>query len=233
MQAIHPCRMELRPARAMHHTFGKFAAVLFAGSLAFALSGCDKPQPWHETDIAGAMPPLTVTMTRATDGKTVTGEDYRGKVVLLYFGYTFCPDICPTTLSNIAEILRRLGPKADDVRVLFVTVDPHRDTLEVLKPYTAAFAPQIDGLRGDPDQLAALAKRYRVSYSVRPKTADHDYEVSHGSAVYVFDRTGKIRLLLSSLATGKPEVDGAVADLKRLIDGEGAQGLLGRLLNLV
>ena len=212
---------------------GTIIAVFCAGTLVFGLSGCDEPQPWHETDITDAMPPLTLTMVRAKDGKTVTAEDYRGKVVLLYFGYTFCPDICPTTLSNIAEILHRLEPKADDVRVLFVTVDPNRDTVAVLKQYTAAFAPQIDGLRGEPDQLAALAKRYRVSYSVRPKSAEHDYEVSHGSAVYVFDRTGKIRLLLSSLATGQPELDGTTADLQRLIGGDASQGLLGRLLNLI
>lgn len=217
----------------MRRFFGPVAVLLCAGVLMFAVSGCDKPRPWHETDITDAMPPLTLAMTRATDGKAVTGEDYRGKVVLLYFGYTFCPDICPTTLSNIAEILRRLGPKATDVRVLFVTVDPNRDTLELLKQYTSAFALQIEGLRGDPAQLAVLAKRYRVSYSVRAKTAEHDYEVSHGSAVYVFDRTGKIRLLVSSLATGKPEVDGTTADLQRLLDGDGSRGLLGRLLSLI
>lgn len=203
-----------------------------AGTLLFGVLGCDKPQPWHETDITGAMPRLAFTMARARDGKTVTGDDYHGDVVLLYFGYTYCPDVCPTTLSNIAAILDRLGPKAKDVRVLFVTVDPNRDTLSLLQQYTAAFAPQIDGLRGDQAQLAALAKRYRVSYSVQPKTAEHDYEVSHGSAVYVFDRSGKIRLLLSSLATGKPDIEATTADLTRLVDGDAAQGLLARLLSL-
>jgi protein SCO1 len=223
----------VRLSQTISHCGGRVAAALCAGSLVLALSACDKPEPWHETDITGALPPLAFTMSRADDGKTVTADDYQGDIVLLYFGYTFCPDICPTTLLNIAQILDRLGPEADDVRVLFVTVDPNRDTLPLLKQYADAFAPQVDGLRGDSAELAAFAKRYRVSYSVRPETAGHDYEVSHGSAVYVFDRDGEVRLLLSSLAAGEPEIEGTTADLKRLIEGEPSQVLLGRLLDLV
>lgn len=196
------------------------------------VAACDDSRPWHQTDITGAMPPLGFTMTRADDGKTITADAYKGKVVMLYFGYTYCPDVCPTTLSNIARILDRLGPDAADMRVLFVTVDPNRDTLALLKEYTDAFAPQIDGLRGDPGALAALAKRYRVSYSVQPATADHEYEVSHGSAVYVFDRGGRIRLLVSSLSTAAPDIAGIAADLKRLIDGADSQGLWDRLVGL-
>jgi protein SCO1/2 len=208
----------------------RLARVACAGALALTLAGCDEPQPWHETDVTGALPQLAFEMTRADDGRTITAEEYRGKVVLLYFGYTFCPDVCPTTLTNIAQILDHLGPQADAVRVLFVTVDPDRDTLPVLKEYADAFAPEVDGLRGDPGQLAALAKRYRVAYSVRPKTSEHDYEVSHGSAVYAFDRTGEARLLLSSLATGKPEIADTAADLGRLIEGPQSQSLVQRLL---
>jgi protein SCO1/2 len=191
--------------------------LLCVAMLTLTAAACDEPQPWHETDITGVMQPLSFAMVRVDDGKAVTADAYRGKVVLLFFGYTYCPDVCPTTLFNIAQILDRLGSEASDVRALFVTVDPNRDTPQVLKRYVDAFAPQIDGLRGDPGALAALAKRYRVSYSVRPKTAEDGYEVSHGSAVYIFDRTGKIRLLASSLATGKPDVEGMAADLKRLI----------------
>src|SRR5690606_26136030 len=119
-------------------------------------------------DVTGISPDLKFTMTRTEDGKQATAADYRGKVVLLYFGYTFCPDICPTTLANVAEILKGLGDEADKVRVLFVTVDPGRDTPKVLDQYTAAFAPQVDGLVGSPDELAALARRYRIAYSVKP-----------------------------------------------------------------
>jgi protein SCO1/2 len=164
------------------------------------------------------MEPLAFTMTRASDGKEVTADDFKGKVVLLYFGYTFCPDVCPTTLANIDKMLTRMGDKADQVRVLFVTVDPNRDTLDVLKSYTELFAPQVVGLRGTPDQLAALARRYRVSYSVTPATKDEPYDVSHSSAVYVFDKTGAIRLLMSSLSSPKPDIDGGTADLERLAE---------------
>jgi protein SCO1/2 len=203
--------------QAGRNIIGQIKPLLFLAALLLPLSGCTKDEAWHETDISGAMPDLTFTMTRADDGKEVTAADYRGKVVMLYFGYTFCPDVCPATLADIAQILKGLGPKAADVSVLFVTVDPNRDTLPVLKDYADAFAPEVDALRGTPSELQALAKRYRVSYSVKPKTADHDYEVSHGSAVYIFDKTGKIRLLATSLSSDKPDNDGTAADLKRLI----------------
>ena len=119
----------------------------------------------HDRDAAGAAVHDAARLRR----KTTTAADYKGKVVLLYFGYTYCPDVCPTTLFNIAQMLKTMGKRADDVRVLFVTVDPNRDTLPVLKQYTEAFAPQVVGSRGTPDQLAALAKRYRVAYSVELK----------------------------------------------------------------
>lgn len=156
-------------------------------------------------------------MTRASDGKAINEADYRGKVTLLYFGYTFCPDICPLTLSNVARLMKNLGASADGVRVLFVTVDPNRDTLAVLKQYTAAFDPHIDGLRGDPDQLAALARRYRVAYSVEPHAANGGYEVTHSSGIYTFDRTGKARLLISSLSTAKPDIEGTTSDVRVLL----------------
>ena len=197
------------------------------------LCGCGKGAQWHATDVSGAFPPLAIAMQRASDGKEVTQADYRGQTVLLYFGYTFCPDICPTTLANIADILTRLGPDAQHVRVLFVTVDPNRDTPSVLAAYVRNFAPQIDGLRGTPDQLAALARRYRVYYSVTPGTKDHPYEVSHSSAIYIFDGSGAARLLVSSLGTAQPDIAGTAADLRRLVDEANPPGLLARLLRLV
>ena len=172
-------------------------------------------------------------MTRASDGKEVSGADYKGKVTLLYFGYTFCPDICPTTLLNLTMVLKKLGRLADDVRVLFVTVDPNRDTLQTLKQYTSAFAPQIDALRGTADQLAELAKRYRVAYSVKPETRDHPYEVTHSSAVYVFDRSGQVRLLFSGLATANPDLDGIDDDLLTLLKQSSHLSLWQRILNML
>lgn len=221
----------------IHHLRAPFAAriamLLCAGLLIAALPGCDEGAPWNETDIAGTLPPLDFTMTRAEDGRTVTASDYRGRVVLLYFGYTYCPDVCPTTLSTIAAALDRLGDKASETRVLFVTVDPARDDPAVLKRYADAFGTRVDALRGTPARLSAFAKRYRVAYSVRPETAERAYEVSHGSAVYVFDRSGEIRLLASSLATGEADVDGLAADLSRLIEERTQSGWVDRLLAMI
>ena len=156
--------------------------------LALMLAACGR-QSFHMTDISGAMPGLDFHMTRASDGAAVTGESYRGKVMLLYFGYTNCPDVCPATLANIAGMLGKLHSK--DIQVLFVTVDPNRDTLPALKQYVTAFSAQIDGLRGDDNALADMARRYRVAYSVDPKPP---YTVMHSNAVFVFDRDGRVRL---------------------------------------
>lgn len=186
-------------------------------SCGLALGGCRSRAAWHATDVSGAVPALQLSMTRTQDGKTVSAADYRGKVVLLYFGYTYCPDVCPLTLSNVGRVLKKLGPSADRVRVLFVTVDPNRDTPTVLNQYAAAFGPEVDALRGDPNQLASLARRYRVAYSVDPHGANGAYEVTHSSGIYVFDRDGKARLLISSLSTGTPDIDGTASDLQALL----------------
>ena len=181
--------------------------------LCLALAACGKRDAgWHGHDITGHMPDLAFTMQRANDGKTVSAADYRGKVTLLYFGYTNCPDVCPTTLANLSEALRRLGPKAKQVRVLFVTVDPDRDTLPVLKAYVKAFSSELDGLRGTKDAIAALARRYRVAYSVTKPTADHPYEVMHSAAVFFFDRKSHARLV--TLTTD--DTAAIAADIARL-----------------
>ena len=160
------------------------------------LAACAPPHG-PVTDIRGAMPDLSFAMTRANDGKTVDARDYRGHAIVLYFGYTNCPDACPTTLSDLATVLKRLGPKAQDVRVLFVTVDPNRDTLPTLKTYVTAFAPQIDGLRGSDNAIARLARRYRVTYTVSPGPP---YEVMHSDSVFFFDREGRARTVATSVA---------------------------------
>jgi protein SCO1 len=205
---------------------------LAAGLGAASLGGCNGGQ-WNSIDISGSSPQLAFTMTRASDGKQVTQADYRGQVVMLYFGYTSCPDICPTTLSNVADIFRRLGPDARDIRFLFVTVDPNRDTLPVLAEYVKSFGPQFVGLRGTPDEIAALTRRYRVVASVLAATKDHPYEVTHSSAIYVFDGSGAARLLVSSLAVSPPPIAATTADLKRLVAQTRPQGFLTRLMGVV
>ncbi len=182
-------------------------------ALAFPLACCAPPRG-AVTDIAGVMPALEFAMTRANDGKPVRAADYRGRIVILYFGYTHCPDECPTTLANLASVLQRLGAKANDVRVLFVSVDPDRDTPPVLKSYVQVFAPEIDGLRGTPDEVAMLARRYRVTYQVTPAAANRAYEVMHSDSIFFFDASGHARFV----ATSVNHTDVIAADIEKLMN---------------
>ncbi len=125
-------------------------------------------------------------------GKTVTDGSYRGKYMLVYFGYTFCPDVCPTTLNDVAQALDKLGPKQDRIQPLFITVDPARDTPAVVQQYAAAFSPHLVGLTGTPDQIAAVAHEYRVYYA-QHKTGPNpgDYTMDHSSILYLMDPSGQ------------------------------------------
>jgi len=179
------------------------------------VSGCDRsPSIRGLHDISGLMPTLAFTLHDGS-GQPRHVDDFHGDIVLLYFGYTHCPDICPTTLANLVNATRKLGKAADRTRILFVSVDPARDTADVLQRYGQAFGPRVTALSGTQAQLRALTKRYRVSYGYGKPGADGQYEVSHSSAVFIFDRDGEARLL----ATGADSADKISADLKRLIDG--------------
>ena len=188
---------------------------------------------WHNFDVSGSSPSLAFELVSASTGKPVTQADFKGDVVLLYFGYTYCPDICPLTLSNLENVLARLGKQASQVRVLFVTVDPDRDTLPILKQYTASFGPEIVGLRGSQDALARLARRYRIAYSVTKPTDGHPYEVTHSSAIYAFDGSGAARLLIPSMASKDPDIDGTADDLRRLIQGTERRGLFSHMIEML
>ena len=176
-------------------------------ALFLVLAGCSKPAPWHMTDISGGMPRLDFHLSE--NGKAVTGETFRGKVVALYFGYTHCPDVCPTTVANLAQMAEKVN--SPDVRILFLTVDPERDTDAVMADYAKAFSPQVVGLRGSANQLADLARRYRVAYTV---TKGPPYEVMHSNAVFFFGRDGRAHLV----STDIKDIDALTADLKRLSD---------------
>ncbi len=156
-------------------------------------------------------------MADTATGRPVTARDFRGKTVLLYFGYTNCPDVCPATLYNVDKILRRLGPLAAQVAVLFVTVDPDRDSAAALAQYVALFGPNITGLRGTADQLYSLARRYRVVFSVTKPTATTPYAVTHSAAIYVFNATGQAEFLIAGLDTDSPDIPGITADLRDVI----------------
>jgi protein SCO1/2 len=178
---------------------------MIAATLLLLLAGCSRPAPdkhWHMTDISGAMPRLAFDL----DG--VKATQFRGKVVALYFGYTHCPDVCPATLANLADMLGKV--KSLDVRVLFVTVDPDRDSDAVLADYARAFSPQVVGLRGTANQLATLARAYRVAYSVKKGPP---YEVMHSNAVFFFDRDGRARLV----TTDTTDATAMAEDVKRLL----------------
>jgi len=188
--------------------------ALVSMALGLVLAACSQPKHWALQDINGLMPPLTFDLNNDS-GQSVTASDYRGKIVLLYFGYTHCPDICPATLGTVALALHQLGTDADQVRVLFVSVDPKRDTTAVLKQYVNAFGPQFVGLSGTDDQLESLAKRYRVAYSRDKPDTQGNYTVTHSSAIFIFDGDGKSRLLALSAS----KASDIAHDLKRLISG--------------
>jgi protein SCO1/2 len=190
---------------------------LLAGiAAALPLAAARADDQWHDVDVTGTSPALELTMQATPDGRTVTQADYRGIVTMLYFGYTFCPDVCPLTLQNVTSALAKVPDAAKNVRFLFVTVDPGRDTLKVLGSYVSLFGPEFVGLRGDADQLERLARRFRIAWSVSPSDDPAKYQVTHSSAIYVFDRQGDARLLVPSMASQTPDIDGLAADLTRL-----------------
>jgi len=178
------------------------------------LAGCHHDLSPQDVNIAGLVPALGFTMTDVQSGKTVTAGDFHDKVTMLYFGYTNCPDVCPATLYNLDRIFKQMGKAAANVQVLFVTVDPDRDTAAALAQYTALFGPNVIGLRGNADQLYALARRYRVVFSV---TKTPNYEVTHSAAVYVFDAAGKPRFIIAGLDTASPDIKGIAGDVTAVV----------------
>jgi protein SCO1 len=197
----------------MSRWYRLFGGCLVASTL-FLLAACQSHPHWQLDDVRGHLPNLQFNLTNDL-GQPVTEASYRGKVVLLYFGYTHCPDVCPLTMVHLHTVLQKMGKQADDVRVLFVTVDPARDSASVLHQYVTAFDPHIVGLTGTQDALAELAKRYRAFYHREPsKTPTADYLVTHSSAIYIFDRHGRARLLVTP-----GTANGAILhDLKILVE---------------
>lgn len=179
-----------------------------------ALTGCHHKQHWHLSNVTHIVVPLQFSM-QSTNGGTTTAKDFRGKVVMMYFGYTHCPDVCPTTLAKLSSVIKQLGPQGKDIRLLLVTVDPKRDDIKTLKTYVDAFDPKhFIGLRGDAAATEAIAKRYRVGFSYDKKDANGNYAVNHSAAVFIFDRHGNARLLGTEATPTKD----FVADLKQLLN---------------
>ena len=182
-----------------------FAAVVTAATLSCGVAAADElPKP----SMTGHFSLETV------DGKTMTDADFRGKWMLVYFGYTYCPDVCPTVLNEIVLALNELGPLASKVQPIFITIDPVRDKPPVLKKYLESFDPRILGLRGDGDETEAAAKSFHVYYRART-LGNGEYSYDHSGYVYLIDDKGKFVELLTADLPGHK----LAAELRKEIKG--------------
>jgi len=169
------------------------------GLVLLLLCGCgagDKTATFRTTDITGADFGKDFHLTDH-NGQPRQLADFRGKAVVVFFGFTHCPDVCPTTLAEMAAALKKLGPAADRVQVLMVTVDPERDTPEILKQYVTALDPRFLGLTGDADAIGRTAKEFKVFYQKNPGASPQTYSVDHSAGTFLFDPAGRLRLYVS------------------------------------
>ena len=173
-------------------TIWRFSSFLIAAALAACSPEGTK---FKSTDISGAAFGRELALT-GHDGKPRTLADFRGKAVVIFFGYTHCPDICPTTLADMAGVMKQLGSDAARVQVLFVTVDPERDTPEVLAKYVPAFDPGFLGLSGDVAATQRAAQEFKIFYEKRPGSVPTSYTVDHSGQSYVIDPQGRMRLFV-------------------------------------
>lgn len=197
---------------------GRRSATVWLGALLFSawLGACDAPSGsgsspgFRGIDVTGAPYGRGFALTDF-NGQPKTLADYRGQVVMLYFGFVQCPDVCPTALTRASAVMQRLGPDASEVQVLFVTVDPERDTPALLREYMAAFDPSFMALTGDAAQIQAAADEFRVFYKKIPTGSS--YTMDHTALTYLFDRQGRLRLALRH----EQSEDDYAADLKQLL----------------
>lgn len=194
-------------------------SLIAACALAVSLAGCDKaggsakPAPsFQSTDLTGLDYAKGFSLVDHT-GKPRTLADFKGKVAVVFFGYTQCPDVCPTTMAEMAAVMQKLGPQADQVQVLFITLDPERDTQQLLAQYVPAFDKRFIGLRGTPEQTKQTAKDFKVFYAKVPGDDPKTYTIDHMAGSYVFDRDGKLRLYIKR----DQSVDSIVHDIRQLL----------------
>jgi len=167
-------------------------------AIAVVLGGCSRPAErpsFKNVDITGAEYARTLSLPDA-DGKPRSLADFAGKVVVVFFGYTQCPDVCPTTLAEVATVKRSLGKDGDRIQAVFVTVDPERDTPQLLRPYVANFDPSFVALRGTHEQTLATAKEFKVFFAKVPSRDGKGYTIDHTAGSYVFDTQGRVRLFV-------------------------------------
>ena len=185
-----------------------------AAFIVLALSAACSPETakFKSSDVTGASFGRDFALTDAS-GKPRTLNDFRGKAVVVFFGYTQCPDVCPTTLATLAEAMKQLGPDADRVQVLFVTVDPARDTPALLSAYVPAFDSRFIGLYGDDDATQRVAREFKIIYQKQPGSTPDTYTMDHSAGTYIFDPQGRLRLFVSHGKT--PEI--FVHDLRAIL----------------
>jgi protein SCO1/2 len=190
--------------------FSALVALLAVGALLVALRL--RPHSYHGWLLDSPKPAADFTLTSGA-GERVSLSDFRGKLVLLYFGYTYCPDVCPTSMAAIAEAMRQLGARAEDVAVLMVTVDPERDTPQRVGEYVAHFNPGFVGLSGTPEEIAAAATPLGIYYEKRD-AGSSNYTVDHTATITVIDREGRVRLVFPFETTAE-EIASDLAALLR------------------
>ena len=174
----------------------RLRSLLLICTVLFTLSACsDKAVPFTNTDVTGLAYGKDFSL-HDHHGQLRTLADFKGKAVVVFFGFTQCPDVCPTTMLEMANVMKALGPDADKVQVLFITVDPERDTTTLLSQYVPAFDPRFLGLRGDMVETEKTAKEFKVFYQKVPGKTPGSYTVDHTAGSYVFDTQGRIRLFI-------------------------------------
>ena len=182
--------------------------------LVLGLMGCSEPTPagFSNTDVTGSAIGQSLVGLKDNRGQERSIAEFRGKAVIVFFGYTSCPDVCPTTLARFAEVMKQLGPDAERIQVILVSVDPEVDTPERLGPYVTAFHPSFIGLAGDMPATEAVAREFKVFFA-KAKGGHHAGMIDHTTGAYVFDPAGRIRLYVKDDAP----VENIAGDLRRLL----------------
>ena len=186
--------------------------------MGLVLSACDRAgmpaakAPFNGVDITGAEYARNLALPDQ-NGQPRTLADFKGKVMVVFFGYTQCPDVCPTTMVELAQVKKALGKDGDRVQGIFVSIDPERDTPEILKAYMASFDPTFVALRGTPEQAQAAAKEFKVFFAKVPGKTEGNYTMDHTAGSYLFDATGKVRLFERYGGGAEP----LAADIKALL----------------
>ncbi len=192
----------------------RFIRILMLSLMGLAVIACSPKPSFKNVDITGSKAFGNDFNLLDPDGKARTLSDFKGKAVVIFFGYTQCPDVCPTTLTEMQQVMTLLGPQADKVQVLFITVDPDRDTAAILKQYVPAFDKRFLGLRpADQVALEKVAKDFMIYYKQVPGTSANSYTIDHTAGSYAFDPEGHLRLYIKH-AQG-PEI--LAQDLKELL----------------